>query len=55
VFFRLLVTVLQDIDQDAARKRVKDIKATNLKLQSSIQSDRAHASGKKRVDLQYNQ
>ena len=53
VFFRLLVTVLQGIDQDAARKLVKDIKATKLKVQSSIQGDRVRVSGKKRDDLQY--
>ena len=53
VFFRLLVTVLQGIEQDAARKLVKDIKATKLKVQSSIQSDRVRVSGKKRDDLQY--
>ena len=48
VFFRLLVTVLQGADQDAARKLVKDIKATKLKVQSSIQGDQARVSGKKR-------
>jgi len=53
VFFRLLVTVLQGIDQDAARKLVKDIKATKLKVQSSIQGDRVRVSGKKRDDLQH--
>ena len=53
VFFRLLVTVLQGIDQDAARKLVKDIKATKLKVQGSIQGDRVRVSGKKRDDLQY--
>ena len=52
VFFRLLVTVLQGIDQDAARKLVKNIKATKLKVQSSIQGDRVRVSGKKRDDLQ---
>ena len=53
VFFRLLVTVLQGIDQDAARKLVKDIKATKLKVQGSIQGDRVRVSGKKRDDLQF--
>jgi hypothetical protein len=53
VLFRLLVTVLQAIDQDAARKRVKNTKATKLKVQSSIQDDRIRVPGKKRDDLQY--
>jgi uncharacterized protein YajQ (UPF0234 family) len=49
----LLITMLQGIDQDAARKLVKDIKATKLKVQSSIQGDRVRVSGKKRDDLQH--
>ena len=49
----LVITVLQGIDQDAARKLVKDIKATKLKVQSSIQGDRVRVSGKKRDDLQH--
>ena len=48
----LVITVQQGIDQDAARKLVKDIKATKLKVQSSIQGDRVRVSGKKRDDLQ---
>ncbi len=48
----LVVTVQQGIDQDTARKLVKDIKATKLKVQSSIQGDRVRVSGKKRDDLQ---
>ena len=48
----LVITVLQGIDQDAARKLVKNIKATKLKVQSSIQGDRVRVSGKKRDDLQ---
>ena len=49
----LTITVQQGIDQDTARKLVKDIKATKLKVQSSIQGDRVRVSGKKRDDLQY--
>ena len=49
----LMITVQQGIDQDTARKLVKDIKATKLKVQSSIQGDRVRVSGKKRDDLQY--
>jgi uncharacterized protein YajQ (UPF0234 family) len=48
----MVITVLQGIDQDAARQLVKDIKATKLKVQSSIQGDRVRVSGKKRDDLQ---
>lgn len=48
----LVITVLQGIDQDMARMLVKNIKATKLKVQSSIQGDRVRVSGKKRDDLQ---
>jgi hypothetical protein len=48
----LVITVVQGIDQDAARILVKNIKATKLKVQSSIQGDRVRISGKKRDDLQ---
>ena len=48
----LTITIQQGIDQDAARKLVKDIKASRLKVQSSIQGDRVRVSGKKRDDLQ---
>jgi len=48
----LIITVQQGIDQDAARKLVKDIKASKIKVQSSIQGDRVRVSGKKRDDLQ---
>ncbi len=48
----LIITVQQGIDQDAARKLVKDIKASKIKVQSTIQGDRVRVSGKKRDDLQ---
>ena len=48
----LVITVQQGIDQDSARKLVKDIKTTKLKVQSSIQGDRVRVTAKKRDDLQ---
>lgn len=48
----LTITVQQGIDQDAARKLVKGIKASKIRVQSSIQGDRVRVSGKKRDDLQ---
>jgi uncharacterized protein YajQ (UPF0234 family) len=36
--------VQQGIDQDSARKLVKGIKATKLKVQSSLQGDRGRAT-----------
>ena len=46
------VTIRQGIDQDSARKLVKLIKGTRLKVQSSIQGDKVRVSGKKRDELQ---
>ena len=48
----LVISVLQGIDQDAARKLVKKIKESKLKVQSSIQGDKVRVTGKKRDDLQ---
>ena len=48
----LAVTVQQGIDQDAARKLVKKIKETKIKVQASIQGDKVRITGKKRDDLQ---
>ena len=48
----LTITVLQGIDQELARTLVKQIKATKLKVQSSIQGDKVRVNGKKRDDLQ---
>jgi len=48
----LEITVLQGIDQDSARKLVKKIKESKLKVQSSIQGDKVRVTGKKRDDLQ---
>jgi len=46
------ITMRQGIDQDTARKLVKMIKQTKLKVQASIQGDKVRVSGKKRDDLQ---
>lgn len=48
----LTISVLQGIDQDSARKLVKKIKESKLKVQSSIQGDKVRVTGKKRDDLQ---
>jgi hypothetical protein len=48
----LEIRVLQGIDQDSARKLVKKIKESKLKVQSSIQGDKVRVTGKKRDDLQ---
>lgn len=46
------ITVRQGIDKELARKIVKLIKNTKLKVQSSIQGDQVRINGKKRDDLQ---
>ncbi|MEN8107379.1 MAG: YajQ family cyclic di-GMP-binding protein [Pseudomonadota bacterium] len=46
------ITVRQGIDQDTARKIIKLIKDTKIRVQSSIQGDKVRVSGKKRDDLQ---
>ena len=48
----LVITIRQGIDQDTARKLVKQIKGLKLKVQGSIQGDKVRISGKKRDDLQ---
>ncbi len=48
----LVITIRQGIDQDTARKLVKQIKGLKLKVQSSIQGDKVRVTGKKRDDLQ---
>ncbi|MGB5177100.1 MAG: YajQ family cyclic di-GMP-binding protein [Gammaproteobacteria bacterium] len=48
----MLINVVQGIDQDSARKLVKKIKESKLKVQSSIQGDKVRVTGKKRDDLQ---
>ncbi len=49
---RQIITVRQGLDKDLARKIVKLIKGTKLKVQSSIQGDQVRITGKKRDDLQ---
>ncbi len=49
---RLSMTVKQGIDKDVAKKIVKTIKDTKLKIQASIQGEQVRVTGKKRDDLQ---
>jgi len=49
---RQKIEVRQGIDQDTARKIVKFIKESKLKVQASIQGDQLRITGKKRDDLQ---
>ena len=46
------VKVLQGIEPDLARKIVKLIKETKMKVQTAIQGDKLRVTGKKRDDLQ---
>ena len=46
------VLIRQGIDQDIAKKIVKDVKDTKIKGKISIQGDELRVSGKKRDDLQ---
>lgn len=46
------VTVQQGIDADLARKIVKLVKDTKIKVQTAIQGDKLRITGKKRDDLQ---
>lgn len=46
------ITVRQGIDKELARKIVKLIKESKLKVQSAIQGDQVRVTGKKRDDLQ---
>ena len=46
------VVIQQGIEQDLAKKIVKDVKDAKLKVQISIQGDELRVSGKKRDDLQ---
>ncbi len=49
---RQKVVVKQGIDQETAKKIVKEIKNAKLKVQASIQGEEVRVSGKKRDDLQ---
>ena len=46
------VNIRRGIDTELAKKMVKMIKSTKLKVQSSIQGDKLRITGKKRDDLQ---
>lgn len=46
------IILRRGIDTDRARKLVKQIKASKLKVQAAIQGDKLRVSGKKRDDLQ---
>jgi uncharacterized protein YajQ (UPF0234 family) len=49
---RQKIILRQGIDTPLARELVKKIKASKIKVQSSIQGDKLRISGKKRDDLQ---
>lgn len=49
---KLEITVRQGVDQDFARKIVKMIKESKIRVQSSIQGEKVRVTGKKRDDLQ---
>jgi cyclic-di-GMP-binding protein len=46
------VTMRHGIDTDTARKLVKLVKGSKIKVQAAIQGDQVRVSGKKRDDLQ---
>jgi len=48
----MIVKVQQGIEQDIARKIVKQVKEAKLKVQTAIQGDKLRVTGKKRDDLQ---
>ena len=49
---RQFVKIKQGVDQETAKKIVKEIKERKMKVQSSIQGDEVRVSGKKIDDLQ---
>ncbi|TNE39336.1 MAG: YajQ family cyclic di-GMP-binding protein [Alphaproteobacteria bacterium] len=49
---RQTVAVRQGIDKELAKKLVKEIKGSKIKVQVAIQGDELRVSGKKRDDLQ---
>jgi uncharacterized protein YajQ (UPF0234 family) len=49
---RQIIEVRQGIETEQAKKIVKLIKDTNLKVQAAIQGDQVRVTGKKRDDLQ---
>ncbi|MCY4420897.1 MAG: YajQ family cyclic di-GMP-binding protein [Gammaproteobacteria bacterium] len=49
---RQVISIRQGIDQDIAKKMVKAVKDSRIKVQTAIQGDKLRVSGKKRDDLQ---
>jgi cyclic-di-GMP-binding protein len=49
---RQAVVIRQGIETDLAKRMVKDIKASKLKVQAQIQGQQVRVTGKKRDDLQ---
>lgn len=49
---RQVVTLVQGIEQELAKKIVKKIKDSKIKVQASVQGDQVRVSGKNRDDLQ---
>lgn len=49
---KLLVTAKKGIDKDTARKIIKSVKESKLKVQAQIQQEQVRITGKKRDDLQ---
>ncbi len=49
---RQTVIIKQGIDKELAKKIVKDLKETKLKVQAAIQGDEVRVTGKARDDLQ---
>ncbi len=49
---RQRVVIKQGIDSDSAKKMVKQIKGSKIKVQAQIQGEQVRVTGKKRDDLQ---
>ena len=49
---RQLITVREGVDKDVARKIVRLVKDSKLKVQAAIQGEQVRVTGKKRDDLQ---
>lgn len=49
---KMNITIKQGVDKETAKKIVKLVKDTKLKLQASIQGEQVRVTGKKRDDLQ---
>jgi uncharacterized protein YajQ (UPF0234 family) len=49
---RQQISVREGLDKDLARKMVKQIKDSKIKVQAAIQGDQLRVTGKKRDDLQ---